>query len=104
MAGLLTPKPCMDCGGDPVFHRLTRWSIVLESLLSIFSVPGEKFSRVSTPITDRVFNLTLPRFFLLLEKVGLGTTTYEVDDRDFKYVTHVLWEEANKRGIAMRRI
>jgi D-alanine-D-alanine ligase-like ATP-grasp enzyme len=100
--GLFAPKPCADCGSDPVNHTLTRWSIGLESVLDIFAITGETVSRIAPSISvDRVLDVALRGLFQTMIALRLGKQTYDVDDLDFKFVTHVMWAEAKRRGIDM---
>ena len=99
--GFLTPKECEECGSDPVFHTLTRWSIMIEMLLAAIAVPGVWVSRIVPPLPRRMGDIFLPPLFTMVASIKLGKITRDTDAYDFKFVTHVLWDEAKRRGIRM---
>jgi len=99
--GRLTPKPCDECGSDPVFHALTRWSIVLENAFVVIASPGAWAAKIVPNLSDRILDAVLPTVIETMKALRLGHETFKIDDKDFKYVTHVLWDEAEDRSIKM---
>jgi D-alanine-D-alanine ligase-like ATP-grasp enzyme len=87
-------KYCPDCGGAQVNHVVSYLSVLFGTLIEPWTnwvgraIPESSFDRIGSSITKTL------TFF------KLGKITYEPTEDDSGR-THVLWEEAIKRGIKM---
>lgn len=89
-----TKKHCIDCGGAPVNHTVTYISILLGALIE----PWTNF--MSKMIPESSFDSLGPVLTKTLTFLKLGKITYKTE-KDDSGRTHVLWEEAMRRGINM---
>ena len=102
---MFTPKPCHECGGDPVNHRIAFAEALLESAFRPIET-ADRHAALRTSLRhtyDGIVNAYAPVVFSVLARVGLGDFTYEIDDRDFKFVTHCMWSAADARGIRLQQ-
>ncbi|HVV15330.1 MAG TPA: hypothetical protein VHD55_02960 [Candidatus Paceibacterota bacterium] len=92
-------KPCIECGGDAIHHRIQYFTL----LIGLAATP---FSALMGRITDGASRLLPKRDSkgLVAEglaRLGLAELLEEPDDKTL-LLDLVLWEEAKKRGIRMR--
>lgn len=97
----IQPAPCADCGGAPLHHRLEWTSALLDTVITPVLDPVGRFGMKRIPRLSGALENTVPSLLRLFEKIGLGDITYAYDDRDFKFVTMCLWDEANRRNIRL---
>jgi cyanophycin synthetase len=96
------PKPCPECGSEPIYHRREFVGLILNTvMMPIFSGLGEW---ATAPLRGRgrgtkiYWGVYITHF---LAKVGLGEFVDKYDDMTL-LLDQVLWDEAKKRGIVMR--
>lgn len=87
-------KHCVDCGGAPVNHNIAYMSVLLSTIIE----PWTNF--MNRLIPESSFDCIGPAVTKTLTFLKLGKITYE-PQKDDSGRTHVLWEEAIKRGIKM---
>ena len=100
----LKPKPCPDCGSEPIFHRRDYMLLLTDTIaIPFFSSLHEFFFR---PLTkglskkEKKFYLT-PYILDALVMLKLGSYLDAYDDKTL-LLDQVLWDEAKARGIVMR--
>ena len=87
-------KYCVDCGGAQVNHKAVYISIWLSEMIEPWTnwmgrlIPEDKLEWIG-PILTKVLTI-----------LHIGNVTNEPNEKDSGRA-HVLWEEANKRGIKM---
>ncbi|MGE5541354.1 MAG: hypothetical protein ACM3TU_03715 [Bacillota bacterium] len=90
---------CEECGSDPVFHRMTYYTILIdESMRGVFDPGflGRWFGKVAQAI-ERVVT---PHLMELLMSLGLAGRATEPDDGT-QLLALMLWNEAKDRGITV---
>lgn len=92
------PKPCPECGGDPVYHGVEYLALLMDSV----GLPAYAFfSDTLGKLVGGSSGFSLGGFYRLLERLQLGEFRDEPDDKTL-LLDRVLWEEAARRGIRMR--
>ncbi|HVV39068.1 MAG TPA: hypothetical protein VHD31_01960 [Candidatus Paceibacterota bacterium] len=93
------PKPCPECGSDPVYHK-AEYAVHLMNIVTtpLFDLPLQFVSRLSSKRTKKSLAFGL---YERLERFGLGEFKDEPDDKTL-LLCQVLWSEAKARGILMR--
>lgn len=93
---------CPDCGPAGVSHAVERWSVRAGTLVGILEVPPAFIWRGIRPLFVRARPGRLaPVAARAAAALGLGVVLTRPDDK-VNWRTRVLWEEAERRGIAMR--
>ncbi len=94
------PPPCIECGSDPINHRLQYWVLALGSIGTPFFLAMQK---VGGAVVRRrnTTRLGSGRIYDLLARLKLGEYYDKPDDKTL-LLDQVLWEEAGRRGIRMR--
>lgn len=92
------PKPCPECGSDPVYHK-AEYVIHLVDMVTtpLFDLP----LRTLSGITGQKKNRRYWGWYEHLERWGLGEFRDIPDDKTL-LLCQVLWDEARARGIEMR--
>ncbi|MEW6610272.1 MAG: hypothetical protein AB1352_01415 [Patescibacteria group bacterium] len=97
----LPPRPCPDCGPVPIHHTpsfLTAFAIIALSPLFHYCTPLRTvLNRFTRSSLIQNFTVTLLK---CCTRLGVGTIHLE-PHHDLTHRAHLLWEEANKRGIHM---
>lgn len=93
---------CPDCGPAGVSHFIERWSFRLDGALGYLQKPPELIWRGIKPYVAmlRLGRLS-PNVARAATAIGLGTIVRKPDDKN-NLRAQVIWEEAERRGIAMR--
>ena len=99
----LQPKPCMECGYDPVFHRLERWSIVVDAMTSRVFRPIAGLSRLLTPLVGVLIDFVTYPIARCAVFFGIANIVRGPDGQASESAI-ALWEEADVRGIEMYEI
>lgn len=92
---------CDDCGGESVYHGVEYAAVLLDTLLMpMFTVPAIWWRRIAgaKKTSERPVLIKLYKGFTYL---GLAELLDKPDGKTL-LLDHVLWEEAKRRGIAMR--
>src|SRR5260221_725067 len=93
---------CPDCGPETVSHAVERWTVRLDELVRYLSAPPEMIWQTIRPaIAFLQPGRLAPLFFRVCAVLGLGQIIKYADDKN-NWRARVLWEEAERRGIAMR--
>ncbi len=94
------PRACTECGSDPIHHGKEYWSlvesIVMRPLLTLTARMGETITRRS-----RIPRVKKSGLSETLARLNLGELRDAPDDKT-PLLDHVLWAEAEARGITMR--
>ena len=96
------PPACEECGGDPVFHEITYYSIVIDELMApLFPslTGGGLMSRISSGLERSV----TPALFRLFIKLGIAKEIAEPDDAT-QLLALMIWNEAKERGIRVSEV
>lgn len=94
------PKPCVECGSEPIFHYRDYMLLIMNTVLVPF------FSSFSDAVVrplrskEKVRGTWMPSFYDLLSTLHLGTYLEHYDDKTL-LLDQVLWDEAKNRGILM---
>lgn len=96
-----TPRACTECGSSPIPHRVTYASIVIEETFRKLLGSEQRFPASLVRKVNRFINTIEPSLYNASARIGMGSFITEPDDKTF-LIGHVLWEEANRRGITMR--
>jgi hypothetical protein len=93
---------CPDCGPATVSHAVERWSVRADALLGYVQKPAALIWQGVRPLVSKARPGRLaPATARALAALGLGTIVVRADDEN-NWRARVLWEEAERRGIAMR--
>ena len=93
---------CPDCGPAAVSHRVERWSYRLEGFIGYIQKPPEMIWRGIKPyIAILKLGRLAPSTARIFESLGLGKIVTRPDEKN-NLRAFVIWEEAERRGIAMR--
>jgi D-alanine-D-alanine ligase-like ATP-grasp enzyme len=93
---------CPDCGPATVSHGVERWNARADNFFSYVFAPLDLVWNAARPAVAFLKpGRIAPAIFTLATALGLGRITVKPDERNTDR-TRVLWEEAEKRGIAMR--
>ena len=93
---------CPDCGPAGVSHFVERWSVRADTLLGYVQKPPALIWQGVKPLVARARPGRLaPAAARTLAALGLGEIVVRADDKN-NWRARVLWEEAERRGIAMR--
>jgi D-alanine-D-alanine ligase-like ATP-grasp enzyme len=93
---------CPDCGPATVFHFVERWSYRVDGVLTYLQKPPELIWRGIKPLVAKMrLGRMAPITTIALTKLGIGKIVNKPDEKNNLRAT-VIWEEAKKRGIAMR--
>ena len=99
-----TARPqCPDCGPAGVAsHAVERWSVRLDDALGILQLPMAAIWHMAQPAVaaTRPGRIT-PAAARLAAALGFGTVIERADQESTAHAA-VLWQEAERRGIAMR--
>lgn len=98
----LTPKPCAECGAEPVYHAFERWSLIVDRLVAPITRPLDLFAPLVVPVLAPAIDIVAPLTATAFARLGLGTITTAPDQLDNE-TTVALWREADARGITMRQ-
>jgi D-alanine-D-alanine ligase-like ATP-grasp enzyme len=98
------PKPptCEECGGDPVFHRLTYYSILIDDGMKKLFDPGF-VGRWLTQAAYGVERLVTPRILEGAMRLGIAKRLTRPDD-ETQLLALMLWQEADTRGITVEEV
>ena len=93
------PKPCPECGSDPVYHK-AEYAVHLMNMLTtpLFDLPLRLVNRA---LDARRKRHKYSGWYERFERLGLGEFHDTPDDKTL-LLCQVLWEEARARGIQMR--
>lgn len=92
---------CKECGSSPVPHAITYTSIVVDGIFrSVFS-SDEGLHRIFIEKINRLINSFEPKLYRASARLGMSSFIDRPDDKTF-LIGHVLWEEAERRGIQMQ--
>src|ERR1700691_5200952 len=92
---------CPDCGPVSVSHWAERFSARMDPVLDAATWPMQKFwMGVRPAIYPLKLERLLPYFYHAAAAVRLGTL-YDAPDEKNNWRARVIWEEAQRRGIAM---
>lgn len=94
------PKPCEECGMEPVHHGLERLSLSFEFIVSRIFRPFVSIGRFAVPFAERIINSAGPKIAAVLQKMGLVVQVEEIDSH-FSETAAALWQEAVKRKISI---
>lgn len=101
---LPTPAPCKECGSDPIFHKLTYTTILIDEFLAgLFGTPQggvAKTPRASSSLRmliERTIVVPILELFIFLT---LAKRVTEPDD-DTQLLALMIWNEAKERGITV---
>jgi D-alanine-D-alanine ligase-like ATP-grasp enzyme len=94
-----TPKPpaCAECGSDPIFHRMTYYTILIDDSMKGLLDPGfvgAWFNKLAYVFEEAL----TPPLFALFSRIGWGKRIAEPDDAT-QLLALMLWQEADTRGI-----
>jgi cyanophycin synthetase len=93
---------CPDCGPAGVSHVIERWSVRASAFIGIFEMPPAAIWRGIKPLFSKARPGRLaPAAARSFAALGLGKIVTRADEK-VNWRTRVLWEEAERRGIAMR--
>lgn len=92
-----TPKPCAECGDGAIFHRVTYWSIVIDSFFAPFSRPNA-FLRGLARLVYGVEQKVTPHVLEWLMKRGIAERISEPDN-DTQLLALMLWNEGKVRNV-----
>ncbi|HVN26609.1 MAG TPA: hypothetical protein VMT99_03090 [Candidatus Paceibacterota bacterium] len=93
---------CPDCGPMPVSHAVERWNATVDDWSATIFAPLEAIWNLIRPAVAWLKPGRLaPPVFGALAALGFGTIA-DRPDRTTTDRSRVLWEEAERRGIAMR--
>jgi D-alanine-D-alanine ligase-like ATP-grasp enzyme len=95
--GLPKPKECADCGGGPVFHRISYSTIFIDELIGSLFEPGPIMQAIAKPFRWVERRVT-PSIFDFFIAIGLAKRVTEPDDGT-QLLALMLWNEAKERGI-----
>src|SRR3569623_3603 len=103
MAALsLTPKPCTECGSEPIFHHRDYLMLFTNTVaMPFFSSLHEAFSSPRMARQSEPRASLEPRFLDVLAALKLGRYLEAYDSRTL-LLDQVLWDEAKARGILVR--
>lgn len=90
---------CKECGGDPVFHAMTYYTILIDDSLRSLMDPGfvgRAVKRIVDPIERRI----TPRVVEFLMDKGWAQKV-ERPDEGTQLLALMLWQEADTRGIGV---
>lgn len=101
----LRPRPCAECGSEPVFHQRDYLMLFVNTVATpFFSSFNEwffaPFKRLGGGVPGSPFSF-MPALLDALAALKLGSYLEAYDDKTL-LLDQVLWDEAKKRGIAMR--
>lgn len=88
---------CKECGGDPVFHSMTYYTILIDDTMRSLMDPGfvgRFMKRIVDPIERRV----TPRVLEFMMNRGWARKVERPDDGT-QLLALMLWQEADTRGI-----
>ncbi|HVM77134.1 MAG TPA: hypothetical protein VMU07_03215 [Candidatus Paceibacterota bacterium] len=93
---------CPDCGPATVSHAIERWNVRADAFFGYISKPAEIVWNVVRPAVAALKpGRIAPPLFGLAARLRLGTIVRHPDAQTTDR-TRVIWEEAERRGIAMR--
>lgn len=92
-------KDCEYCGSDPVFHRMTYWTIAIDDAMRGLFDPGFVGRALSAPVAHLERHAT-PRLLEFLMARGWAKRVARPDD-DTQLLALMLWQEADARGITV---
>ncbi len=98
-AGIMSPKACIDCGGDAIMHRVTYVTIAIDTAIYSIFPPSNKGSFI-TNLGTKFDSYLGPPFLSLFVALGLAKKQENPDDKTL-LLACCLWEEARARGINM---
>lgn len=93
------PKPCIECGDGAIFHRITYFSIVLDSIFAPFVKPNS-FLRAIERFAYSIERRITPHILSALMNWGWAKKIDEPDE-DTQLLALMTWNEARKRGITI---
>jgi cyanophycin synthetase len=100
----LKPKPCVECGSEPVFHNREYLMLFVNTVvMPFFSSLNDSLSgafRDSRHAARDSFSF-MPVFLNLLVRARIGSYLENYDDKTL-LLDQVLWDEARGRGVTMR--
>ncbi|MDB5189049.1 MAG: Cyanophycin synthetase [Parcubacteria group bacterium] len=90
-------KPCAECGGDPVFHGMTYYTILIDDAMRKVMDPGfvGKFFGVFASALERGIT---PHVLDFMMRTGMANKREEPDD-ETQLLALMIWNEAKVRGI-----
>jgi cyanophycin synthetase len=100
----LKPKPCVECGSEPVFHHREYLMLFVNTLvMPFFSSLSDSLSSAfkKSPQSERSSFSIMPKFLDILAALRIGRYLEQYDDKTL-LLDQVLWDEAKNRGIVMR--
>ncbi|MEK7602111.1 MAG: hypothetical protein AAB472_01340 [Patescibacteria group bacterium] len=94
--------PCAECGSDPVFHRMTYYTILIDDTMRGILDPGF-VGRFLNPLVFKVEEVLSPLFISLFMKVRWAERLTEPDD-ETQLLALMLWNEAKERSITVEEV
>lgn len=88
---------CKECGGDPVFHSMTYYTILIDDTLRSLMDPGF-VGRFVKKVVDPIERRTTPHIVEFLMNRGWAQKIERPDD-DTQLLALMLWQDADTRGI-----
>ncbi len=96
------PSPCAECGMESAYHRVERWSLVMDELTQPLFRPLDVITRRVLPLMAPVIDRAAPIVAGGLARLGLGTLARKPGPYDSE-TNLALWSEARVRGIDLRQ-
>lgn len=91
--------PCVDCGGDPIFHRMTYYTILIDDTMRGLFDPGF-VGRGLTKFVGYFERRITPHVLEFFMRRGWAKRIEEPDD-DTQLLALMIWNEAKERGITV---
>ena len=93
---------CVECGGDPVFHQMTYYTILIDDTMRAIFDPGfvgKALGKGALAVERRV----TPHLLTGLMNRGWAKRVERPDD-DTQLLALMLWQEADTRGITVNEV
>ncbi len=88
---------CKECGGDPVFHQMTYYTILIDDTMRSLMDPGF-VGRFVKRLVDPIERSVTPKVVEFLMNRGIAKRVERPDDAT-QLLAFMLWQEADTRGI-----
>ncbi len=95
-------EECIDCAGNPTVHWAAYTSVVMTYVMKPFEGYLSLMSKIVDPISHKLWNPIVPDFYNFITRMNLGYVDTEPSEKD-SWKIRCMWEEAEKRGIKMRK-
>lgn len=99
---LPVPEPCVECGGDPIFHGMTYYTILIDDTMRSLFDPGfvGRILGKGAHALERAFT---PLFLDAVTALGWARTLEKPDDST-QLLALMMWQEAEVRGITVQEV